>query len=283
MALTPHFKSELSSGSGCERANYLTEKFASHRGCKQNQVRGKSREGSLYLITPTLKQTRPETPPLPLQFPLRSLFLLLHVRCDKSALRCEDWQASTSCRQVAYMAKHMLFPNPPNPHLIRMFSPIPRHCPPSIPQLRPLPASDTCGQKVTRRLIFHRPCTVGRVIQSEFPQSLYIYMKSSHSASVTSPALVFESPPSPLPTFNTHTHLQQQQERERRERKEKLHHSWALRPTPSQTSECVSESEVSPFSFLPFFLLSPSVIPKWMLSDVSVWLRDCAVREFKLE
>lgn len=108
----------------------------------------------------------------------------------------------------------MLPLNPPNPHLIK------RQRPPTITTPTRsiallyfynsglLPASDTCGQKVTRRLIFHGPCTVGRVIQSEFPQSACIYMKSSHSASVTSPAL-----PAPPSLQNTHL-LQPERERE---------------------------------------------------------------------
>lgn len=116
----------------------------------------------------------------------------------------------------------MLLLNPPNPHLIK------RQRPPTTtptPTLfiallysynsSLLPASDTCGQKVTRRLIFHGLCTVGRVIQSEFPQSACIYMKSSHSASVTSPAL-----PAPPPSQHTtlsnvdkHTLLQPECER----------------------------------------------------------------------
>lgn len=112
------------------------------------------------------------------------------------------------------MGQHMLPLNPPNPHLIKrqkgiFFSLLSLPIPPPLLSSNStapasLPASDTCGQKVTRRLIFHGPCTVGRVIQSEFPQSACIYMKSSHSASVTSPALPPESPP-PLTYVDTHT------------------------------------------------------------------------------
>lgn len=112
----------------------------------------------------------------------------------------------------------MLPLNPPNPHLIKRQRPPPTITTPtrSIALLYfcnsgLLPASDTCGQKVTRRLIFHGLCTVGRVIQSEFPQSACIYMKSSHSASVTSPAL--PAPPSLLIWTNTHL-LQPERERE---------------------------------------------------------------------
>lgn len=111
-------------------------------------------------------------------------------------------------RQVGSTAQHMLPLNPPNPHLIKMkrdFFPPPRLFSFNSTALASLPASDTCGQKVTRRLIFHGPCTVGRVIQSEFPQSACIYMKSSHSASVTSPALLPKSPP-PHRCRDTHTH-----------------------------------------------------------------------------
>lgn len=116
----------------------------------------------------------------------------------------------TSWQQVGSIRQHMLPLNPPNPHLIKRQ----RDIPPPVVFLQlyssdpSLPASDTCGQKVTRRLIFHGPCTVGRVIQSEFPQSACIYMKSSHSASVKSPALALQSHP-PFTNMDTHTHLLQ--------------------------------------------------------------------------
>lgn len=113
------------------------------------------------------------------------------------------------------MGQHMLPLKPPNPHLIKRekgfffppsspySSPALLYCSPPLLQAS-LPASDTCGQKVTRRLIFHGPCTVGRIIQSEFPQSACIYMKSSHSASVTSPALRPQNPPA-LTNADPHT------------------------------------------------------------------------------
>lgn len=137
--------------------------------------------------------------------------------------------------------------------------------PPSAPRCTStapaaLPASDTCGQKVTRRSIFHGPCTVGRVIQSEFPQSACIYMKSSHSASVTSPALPPPTPNTPLPRHhhqllptNTHTHVYVDTQTllrpvcvRKRRGNVRLHHSGASKSTLSNikklTLKCLPRS-----------------------------------------
>lgn len=158
---------------------------------------------SMNLSSPNSHKSR--NPPL-LWSSLSVYFLHYHVRSDKRLLHRKDWQAATCWRQVGSMRQHMLPLNPPNLHRIT----IP---PPSLSynSMAPasLPASDTCGQKVTRCLIFHGPCTVGRVIQSESPQSACIYMKSSQSASVTSPALPSQTPPPSQMWTCTHTSCSQ--------------------------------------------------------------------------